>query len=295
MRATIDQSSVWALARSQHGVVTRRQLLERGYTAKAIRRRLDNGRLHPVRHGVYAVGRPELTPLGVWMAAVLSCGPGALLSHESAAVLWGIVRARRGDVHVSVVHERCRQGAGIAVHRRSGLTDKDRARHRGIPVTSPICTLIDLAPRLSKRQLEAAVNEADALDLVDPERLRAGLDRRSGRPGVKPLRTLLDRLTFVLTDSDLERLFLPLVRKAGLPLPITRTYVDGFKVDFHWPDLNLVVETDSLRYHRTPAQQARDRLRDQAHLVAGRRPLRFTHAQVKYEPAYVEKTLRAIA
>jgi len=109
------------------------------------------------------------------------------------------------------------------------------------------------------------------------------------------LRRLLDRRTFRLTDSELERFFLPLAKQAGLVLSLTRQHLNGFRVDFLWPDLRLVVETDGLRYHRTPAQQARDRVRDQAHLAAGFTPLRFTHEQVRYEPEHVRSTLRAVA
>ena len=131
--------------------------------------------------------------------------------------------------------------------------------------------------------------------MTDPERLRTSAALRDHRrPGVTALRRTLDRRTFRLTDSELERRFLPIVRRLGLPLPETGRRVDGFKVDFFWPDLGLVVETDGLRYHRTPAQQARDRLRDQAHLAAGRTPLRFTHAQVRFDPGHVQSTLGKI-
>jgi len=147
---------------------------------------------------------------------------------------------------------------------------------------------------LGHADLERAVNEADRLDLVDPETLRGELERYGGRRGVARLRELLDRRTFRLTDSELERLFLPLASQAGLSAPLTRQRLNGFRVDFFWPRLRLVVETDGLRYHRTPAQQARDRLRDQAHLAAGFTPLRFTHAQVRYEPEYVRATLRKV-
>lgn len=198
-------------------------------------------------------------------------------------------------MEVSVPNSVVRRRAGIVVHRRSGLRIDDLSIHRAIPVTSPACTILDLSPRLSQRQLEALVNEADKLELVDPERLRQALDTRVRRPGVAVLRELLDRQTFTLTDSELERLFLPILRRAGLPPPLTGRRVNGYRVDFYWPALDLVVETDGLRYHRTAAQQARDRLRDQAHLAAGLKPLRFTYAQVKFEAAYVEATLAAVA
>ena len=158
-----------------------------------------------------------------------------------------------------------------------------------------VCTLIDLAARLPRNQVEAAISEADKLDHIGPDRLREALHDVGRRRGVGPLRTVLDRRTFVLTDSELERRFLPLARRAGLPKPQTRVYVNGFRVDFFWPDLGLVVETDGLRYHRTAAQQTRDRRRDQAHTMAGFTPIRFTHAQVRYEPDHVMDVLAAVA
>jgi very-short-patch-repair endonuclease len=200
-----------------------------------------------------------------------------------------------GPIDISVPLDVYRSRPGVRIHRRSGLTGLDRTRARGIPVTSPICTLIDLAISLEAGPLEAAINEADQLGLADPEALRAGLSRAGQRPGVAKLRRLLDRRTFVLTRSELERRFLPLARSAGLPTPQTRCYVNGFEVDFYWLGLGLVVETDGLRYHRTPSQQARDRVRDQTHAAAGLTPLRFTHAQVAFEPEHVRKTLRAVA
>ncbi len=166
-------------------------------------------------------------------------------------------------------------------------------RH-GVPVTTPICTLVDLAAQLPGYRLESAVNEADKRDLVDPETLRSALGQIHRRPGLARLRKLLDRRTFTLTDSELERSFLPLARSVGLPPPRTGQRLNGFKVDFHWPELGLIVETDGLRYHRTPAQQAKDRLRDQTHTSAGFTCLRFTHAQVRFEQSHVRDTLAAV-
>src|SRR5918995_1681364 len=171
------QTSVWALAERQHGVVTRAQLLERGFSPKAIRHRVTRGRLHPVWEGVYAVGRPQLTEHGRWMAAGLSCGPSAMLSHESAAALWEIRPRWRGEIEVSIQADVERRRSGIVVHRRRTLTARDVTRHHGVPVTTPLATLIDIATRLAPSQLETAVNEADKRDLIDPEMLRSA--RRS--------------------------------------------------------------------------------------------------------------------
>jgi very-short-patch-repair endonuclease len=181
------------------------------------------------------------------------------------------------------------------VHRRTGLADQDRRARFGIPVTSPARTLADLSGRLHDTQLEAAVNEADRLDLIDPERLREALRRMRGQHGAGALARIIDRRVFRLTDSELERRFLRLVRDAGLPPPHTRLSLNGFRVDFFWPELGLIVETDGLRYHRTPAQQARDRRRDQVQTAAGLTTLRFTHAQVRFEPAEVRELLLQVA
>jgi uncharacterized protein DUF559 len=227
-------AAIWAVARKQHGVVTRAQLLDLGLSSDAVKHRIVKGRLHP---------------------------------------LW----------------------RGVRLHRRANLAATDLTRHHGIPVTAPICTIIDLATRLLPDQLEAAVNEADKRGLTNPEALRSALDPIGRRPGVAKVRRTLDRRTFVLTDSQLERRFLPIARRAGLPPPTTGRRVNGFRADFHWPELGLIVETDGLRYHRTPAQQARDRLRDQTHAAAGLTPLRFTHAQIRFEPSHVQATLTAVA
>lgn len=228
------------------------------------------------------------------MAAVLACGSGAVLSHHSAAALWGI-GPESEEIEVSIPSTAFRRRAGIRVYRRRSLHESDTAVRDNIPLTQPIRTLIDVAGDLATSRLERAINEVDRLDLGDPESLRAALEARKGQRGVAALRAVLDRRTFRLTRSELERWFLPLAAQAGLPTPQTRQWVNGFEVDFYWPGLGLVVETDGLRYHRTPAQQTRDRLRDQAHTAAGLTPLRFTHAQVRFEAGHVRETLRAVA
>jgi very-short-patch-repair endonuclease len=284
----------WALARKQHGVVTRKQLLDLGLTRHAIEHRVAKGRLHQVYRGVFLVGRPDLGHDARCMAAVLACAPKSLASHQSAAELWGIRTIHPGPVEISAPSTAARAPTGIRLYRRRSLTGVDRALCRNVPLTSVARTLADLAVRLEPAELEATVNEADKRDLIDPERLRRTLDEMSGQRGVRALRRLLDRRTFRLTDSELERRFLRLVRSVGLPTPQTRVVVNGFRVDFFWPELGLVVETDGLRYHRTPVQQARDRRRDQVHTAAGLTTMRFTHGQVRFETADVRRLLIAV-
>jgi very-short-patch-repair endonuclease len=285
----------WELAGKQHGVVTRGQLLELGFSRSAIEHRVARGRLHVVAHGVYAVGWPKLTPKRVWMAAVLACGKGALLSHSSAAALWEIGSERRGIVDVSVTRRAELKRRGLRVRGRPSLRAESVTSRDGIPITTPVQTLIDLSTELAPIGVERAVNEADKRDLIDPETLRAELNRYSGEPGIKPLRAILDKRTFRLSDSDLEILFRRIAMEAGLLSPLTKAPLNGFEVDFFFPDLGLVVETDGLRYHRTPSTQTRDARRDRAHTLAGLTPLRFTHYEIKYEPALVRSELRRIA
>lgn len=285
----------WELAGRQHGIVARRQLLALGFDTRSIEHRLARGRLHSVMRGVYAVGWPQLTRERRWMAATLACGDGAVLSHRSAAALWEIGAENAGRIDVSVMR-RCRLARpGLCIRSRPTLAPHRVVSRYGIPVTCPAQTLVDLAGELPALQMERTVNEADKRGLIDPDTLRSELEERAGEPGVRPLRDLLDKRTFRLSDSDLEVLFRPIAASAGLPLPLTKQRINGFEVDFFWPDLGLVVETDGLRYHRTPAAQARDVQRDRAHLLAGMTPLRFTHYEVKFERTRVRQTLESAA
>jgi hypothetical protein len=268
--------------------VTRRQLLALGYSEEAIEQRLKIGRLHRVMRGVYVVGWPQTTRKQRWMAAVLACGDGAALSHLSAAALLGIAYEGR-RIEVSAGREKRRPELRSRI--RPGLPPPLTEVRDRIRVTTPLQTLVDIALELPANRLERAVNEADKRELIDPDSLRAGLDDHAGEPGVKPLRSLLDRDAFLLSDTELEVLFRPIAVAAGLPAELTKHGVNEFEVDFYWPSLGLVVETDGLRYHRTAASQRRDAIRDNEHVAAGLTRLRFTHWQVKREPAYVRAIL----
>src|SRR3954452_2156243 len=285
---TPQRGLVWR----QYGAVARWQLLERGYNADAINHKIETKWLYPVFRGVYAVGRPELSRFGMWMAAVLACGLSAVVSHDSAAALWGIW-TYLGDIHVSVTASTSREHPGIRVHRRAHI---DATTHHRIPVTTPTATLIDFAATHPRNEIEAALNEADLRKLIRIEVLRDELETTPRAPGLAKLRSTIDRRTFSFTRSELERAFRPLARDAGMTGLQSRVYVNGHEVDFFDPDTGLVIETDGGTFHRTPFQQDADRKRDNAHALApGPPPLRFTHGQIKYEPAYVLDTLRRAA
>jgi very-short-patch-repair endonuclease len=276
-------------------VIARRQLESLGFGRHAIAHRLRTGRLHRVAPAVYAVGRPDLTQRGRWMASVLSCGDGACLTHSSAASLWGFGREWAQGIEVATRSTSPRNRPGVRVHRRPSLHPDSITEYDRIPVTTPVQAIIDLSTRHGRRTLEGMISDATRLKAFTPPSLRAALDDHAGEPGVAILRGILDRRGFRLTRSQLERIFLPLAAEVGLPVPLTKQMVNGFEVDFYWPELRLVVESDGLTYHRTPAEQAQDRLRDQAHTAAGFANLRFTDEQVRYEPAYVRRRLAETA
>jgi very-short-patch-repair endonuclease len=217
-----------------------------------------------------------------------------LLSHDSAAALWRIRAKQPGPIDISLPRPRDARHDGIRTHRRSRLGEDEVTVTYGIPVTTPVLTIFDIAPALTESELEREINEADKLDLVHPEPLREAAAHRAGE-GAAIVRKLLDKKTFLLTDSELERLFIPIAAAAELERPETRATVNGHRVDFFFRELGLVVETDGGRFHRTPFQQTADRVRDQTHTAAGLTVLRFTHAQVRYEPAYVASTLARTA
>ena len=254
---------------------------------------VDLQRLFPVGRDIYSVGRPGLSREGRWQGVLLGCGSHSALSHSSGATLLGFGEERPGVAEVTVPYPGCHRRPGVTVHRRKLFHPSHVTKVDGLRVVRAELTLIDIASRLSHRQLEAAINRLDDLDLADPPALRRACDAARGRIGVAKLRDALDRRTFRLTRSELERRFKRIAAGAGLPVPQTRVWLNGFEVDFFWPPL-LVVETDSLAYHRTPAQQARDRLRDQAHTAAGLTTLRFTHEQVRYDAPHVISTLRSV-
>jgi very-short-patch-repair endonuclease len=227
------------------------------------------------------------------MAAVLSCGPEALLSHRSATKLWGLTPTlNTSTIDIVTPLAVVRRRPGIQMHRRVDLGSEHRREVDGIPVTDPISTLVDLAHSAPEWRVERAINEADRLDLIDPETLRAAIEILPPRPGMACMRRLLG--LDALTDTGLERKFLAIVRAANLPSPETQVSVNGYRVDFYWPDLGLVVETDGWRYHRTTGEQTTDHRRDQAHMTSGMTTLRFAEGQVRHEPERVRRTLTAV-
>jgi very-short-patch-repair endonuclease len=276
-------------------VISRRQLVALGYSRQAIEHRLGSGRLHAVHRGVYAVGRDEVSQKGRWMGALLACGDEAFLSHRSAAALYRIGGERNEVIEVSIRRRGEHHRRGIRVRSRPSLPSHDVGTLERIGVTSPVRTLLDYATLEPPNKVERAINEADKEDAIDPDALRRALDRYAGEPGVRKLRKVLDKDTFRLSDQELELLFRPIAATAGIPVELTKVILNDFEVDFYWPSLGLVVETDGWRYHRTPSAQTRDALRFQLHTASGLTPVRFSHWQVKHEAGHVKDVLERTA
>jgi very-short-patch-repair endonuclease len=280
----------WALVRAQHFVVTFAQLVALGFSRDWIAHRVATGRLHRKFQGVYAVGRPDLTRQGLFVAAVLACGEGAAVSHAHAAELLGVGPEASGPIEISLPG-RAGSHRGIRPHQRRAFQTTKRQRIRVTTITQ---TLVDMTLRLDRDGIEVMIGQADQRRLTNPEKLRKQLDLMPRQPGLGLLKRTLDRRDFVMTHSETERRFVPLAFAAGLSKPESQRHVGSYRVDFIWPQLNLVIEVDGLTYHRTAAQQAKDIVR--AHDAARRGLIthRFTHEQVKYEPDYVVTTLQMI-
>jgi hypothetical protein len=284
------------LATRQHGVVARGQLVALGFGDGGIKLRLDAGRLHAVHREVFAVGHPRLTPAGRRWAAILAYGEGALVSHRSAAALWGLARTRAGPIDVTATLGR--QGvdrrAGIFVH-RGRLHPEDRAERGGLPVTTAARTLFDMAEFVPFAQVESAWEEADRLRLLELRAVERVVERGHGRRALKPIRRLLaGARAATVTRSPLEDEFARFCAAHRLPPPSLNTLALGFEVDALWPGERLVVELDGFAYHRHRAAFERDRARDAALQVAGYRVLRVTHRRLMDDGDSLAAELRAL-
>jgi Protein of unknown function (DUF559) len=228
------------------------------------------------------------------MAAVLACGPGALLSHRSAAALWGLRSSAAPRIDVTAPARRGRGRPGIVLHRVGSLHREDRASCEGLPVTAVARTLLDLAGQVSPDQLRRAFEQAERLQLLDLRAVRAICDRSPRRQGVRALGTLLtESREPPSVRSELKRRFVALCSAADLPAPALNTVVAGHEVDALWPRQRLVVELDGYRFHRGRAAFERDRVRDLDLSLAGYRVLRITSRRLDRERAAVAAAVRS--
>lgn len=288
------------LARIQHGVFTLDQLCALGLTASAVRNRVAAGRLHRIHQGVYSlVPRELLTWKGLYMAAVLACGPGAVLSRRSAARLHGLRNYGYTRIEVTVPKRSARAHSGVAVHRSTTLAPSDVTLADNIPVTTVARTLFDIAELITARQLERAFDQADIMQALDLNEIHDQLARNPTRPATKAVKHLLNThyIGSTPTENEFEDAFLALTRSLGLPDPTPQFYIDPqdgeppIRADFAWPDLKIVVETDGRRTHGTRNAFETDRRRDQRLIAAGWKVIRTTWRQLKYRPHELKPVL----
>lgn len=286
------------LAAAQHGVVSRRQLINLGIGRGGIGRRKQAGRLHPVHREVYAVGHRRLTREGRWMAAVLTGGHGAVLSHGSAAALW-MIRQRSGAPEVTLPRVR-RAGDGVRYH-RSVLAPDEVTVHDGIPVTTASRTILDLAAVLDRRQIERLLGEADYRRLWDAVALPELLARYPRRSGTRMLRAILGEATAStrISPTDLEERFLAFVESEGLPRPELHAALEiapgrWVEPDCVWRAERLIVELDGRAAHATRSRFDSDRERDRALTVAGWIVTRVTWLHLRDRRHVLARDLRAL-
>jgi very-short-patch-repair endonuclease len=285
------------LAGVQHGLVGRWQLEEMGVGREAIGRRVRTGRLHPVHRGVYAVGHTVLTQHGRWMAAVLACGPESVLSHRSAAALWGIRRPGGGAIDVTL-RPKSRPPPGVKRHASKLLPSDEVTVRDGIPVTTVPRTVLDLAAISPIEVVEFAIKEAEFLRHYDSLSLQDLVDRYPGRRGITRVRAAIDARRERPTGrahSPLEERFVPFLRRHRLPLPRLNAWIDlgerRFQVDCLWPN-RQIVELDGWQGHGTRSAFIDDRARDRRLRVAGYEVTRLTWSQLDHEPTAIADDLR---
>jgi very-short-patch-repair endonuclease len=284
------------VATGQHGVVGHWQLLSLGFGVQWIERRIWEARLHPVHRNVYAVGHRRISQRGRWWAAVLAYGPEALLSHRSAAALWGLARPRAGAIDVTApagrqgIHRR----RGIWIH-RCQLDPEDCTVKDRIPVTGVARTLFDLAEVVDYGQLHGATEEADRQKMLRLRELERICERGRGRRALRPIRRLLAELAAPTEGrSPLENRFHAFCRRYRLPEPVRNVHVLDHEVDALWPAAKLVVELDSWEHHGHRAAFERDRARDPKLLLAGYRTVRITHRRLDSEPEELAAQIRQL-
>lgn len=278
------------LANQQHGLVTRRQLLDAGLSAQEIRTRVEKGVLIPVYRGIYRVGHVAPSREADCLAAVLACGDGSLLAGQAAGHLIEVIRGSIPPAEVIAPWDR--RIPGLFTRRCRNLTAADRWSFNAIPVLSPARCLVDLAASLSPYALGKACHEAGYRYRTRPRQVGEVLQRVPNSKGSRDLRRILGGEPIVL--SKLEKAFLELLRREGLPLPLTNRPASGRRVDCRWPEHRLTVELDSYTFHNSRHSWEADRRREREARARRDEFRRFTYADFLEDSRYILRELRQL-
>jgi very-short-patch-repair endonuclease len=292
METESAQPELAELVARQWGVVTRAQLMSLGKRSKGISEWVQSGRLRRLYRGVYAVGHDRLRLEGRWMAALLACGPGAVLSHRDAAQLWDLRQSQSGLIDVTVPSRNGRRPQeGIRLHRTARLRPGEVTVRHGIPVTTVARTLLDLADVLDRQALKRAITEAEYTNQFDLTAINAAVENNPGRRGAKLMGAATGRRH--RTRSELEQRFLRLLERNRVEEPKTGVWISGYEADFVWRAAGLVVETDGVAAHSTREAMKRDRRKDRALARAGFRTMRLTDEDLDDECAVLDDLAQA--
>ncbi|HWC26353.1 MAG TPA: DUF559 domain-containing protein [Solirubrobacteraceae bacterium] len=293
---------IMARALAQHAVLAVDEIVDLGLSASAVRSRVAAGRLHAVHAGVVAVVPPALlTWRGRIVAALRACGPMALASYRTAALLLCLGLHARAWIDVTVPSSRGYRRPGIHVHSGATLSDADVTQIDGIPCTTLARTLLDIADDATPRELERAIDHAERRRILDMAAVQDVLERANGRGGAAVLQAVFadHRATSTLTRSGLEEAFLGMARGAGHPPDTVNAWIPypeggGAEADFLWRERRLIAEVDGRDVHTTRRAFEHDRRRDQRLTALGWRVVRFSWRQVEHEPDGVVATLRTL-
>lgn len=284
---SVESSNIVRLARAQNGAITTAQLHAVGLSRHAIAARIHRGRLVRLFRAVYAAGDPALMPLVRPAAALLSLGDMAFLSHRSAASIWGLAEDDPSMIDVTVVGGAPRPRPGVRLHRVRHLDSQDTGTHRSLRLTSPARALIDFASQANSAELLGAFGDARANGLLTDRALNESLKRApQNHRGAAIVRGLWDE-GGTYDRSRAETIIRNLCRKAELQQPLVNARVEGFRADFLWPDVKLILEVDGHRSHGGRMAFEADRKRDQVHVAAGYAVIRVTWRQLQNEPLAV--------
>lgn len=273
------------IAAGQRTLVRTDQLAACGLDKDAVAHRVASGWLHPVFHTVYSVGCGVLPPMALELAALLACGKSSLISHRSAAFVWGLIKEAPAQVEVSVVGRECRSRKGINVHRIQAIDERELRRHEGLWISSPARALLEIAAILPRHGLGDAVGEGIGGRLVNRAQIEATLARNRGRRGSARLAEVSgDEDAMTITRSRAEKAFLKLMRESGLPMPQANQRLGRYVPDFMWRQQRLIVEIDSYTFHGGPNGFDSDHDKDLVYREAGFDVLRPTRSHVINEP-----------
>ena len=277
MRTSISKVRVAEVAGRQCGRIRRSQLTQLAIDPRTVADWIDQGYLHRRLPGVYAVGHAATSIDARLAEALLYAGPGAMLSHQTAAWWRGLLDNKPHTIHVSTPRQP-RSLPRVRVHPRRACV---REWHRGLPATALPQTVLDLAATSSLTLVRRALASADYKGILDLDAINAELGR--GRPGSKRLREALERHRpeLALTKSRLERMFFAICETQGWDLPEVNRYVAGWEVDALWPDKRIAIELDGYGNHHSPAQLKRDRRKEMALRKAGLTPVRYSEEQLQ--------------